>query len=305
MRPIPELEPMNKKLKPNIEESNNEWFGEENESNVSIIKESDNEKTESIVENDRQNSQISKSFTEKLSHKIINEITMRSLTNQMSTKSIFNYELQNTVYHYRHENTSDHSLAANVNVWKSCFMPRLMSNIIATCGGSVSALINCERTHENQVMATFKSPQNDEHKNEELLSVATTALPVEHNGEHELCNVLAIGGKCSVYLCREPNFDKPYETLIGYTDAVNALVIDSSKPNWLFSSSLEKAVIIWQIGSLFREKEEIKHNSSAIIYKYSVPFGLISMSYISEHDCLVACGQSNALLVFKEISSFK
>lgn len=228
-----------------------------------------------------------------------NDVNIDCVKNDELMTDSFDYDLENSVR--IHKLSIDDKKESNIRVWKSAFKPKLDSSeehIIATCGGKTAALIDCHKSTEHPVVF-------DTEDEEQLFCNAWTVLVLDNNKDKK-CAVLAIGGQSGIYLFRDPDSVlEPYRLIKGNEDAVVCLVFHSQKPNWLLSASYDRSVTIHDIGSLYlKDDHQIEAKQHSIIYKYVTSMTLLTICYSFKNDCLIASGESNYLLFFKDISTF-
>ncbi|CAO3689930.1 unnamed protein product [Rhizopus stolonifer] len=85
--------------------------------------------------------------------------------------------------------------------------------------------------------------------------LAWTTLYIDHESDsssdedEETCNVLAIAGKLGSIKLLNPLQNECYRYIFGHRDAVLKMVFSEFEPRWLFSTSMDKTVRLWDIGS--------------------------------------------------------
>jgi WD40 repeat protein len=228
-----------------------------------------------------------------------NDVNIDCVKNEELMTHSFDYDLENSVR--IHKLSIDDRKESNIKVWKSAFKPKLMDSseehVIATCGGKTVALIDCHKSTEHPVVF-------DTVDEEQLFCNAWTVLVLDNNKDKK-CAVLAIGGQSGIYLFRDPDSVlEPYRLIKGNEDAVVCLVFHGEKPNWLLSASYDRSITIHDIGSLYLKDAQIEAKQHSIIYKYVTSMTLLTICYSLKNDCLIASGESNYVLFFKDISTF-
>ncbi|KAL0089336.1 WD40-repeat-containing domain protein [Phycomyces blakesleeanus] len=192
-----------------------------------------------------------------------------------SLKSVLDSDYQLEYEIHGHSNVEKPYTASNkeghsANIWACEFEPVLYggtpSNVVALCGANYVLFLD---TDQERYVKKFTHPE----PTEEFYCLAWTTLrgPSEMMDprvpEDTSCNILAVAGRLGSIKLILPLQNECYKYLSGHTKDVTRLSFSMKNRRWLFSSSYDMTVRLWDIGP---PKSGV--DSYMCLSKFHIPF---------------------------------
>lgn len=160
---------------------------------------------------------------------------------EMINKSAFNINYRPYCFLRCHSVQNDPE-DSKTQVWKAAFEPDIISpgrttNIVATCGGNIICLIDCQY---GKIIKRYKHPN----LTEELFTLDWTIITIGTNKT----TILAAGGCNKEIHLLHPSQLVCYHSFKAHNKAVNFILFHSTQPSWLFSGGADKKIHLWDIG---------------------------------------------------------
>ncbi|XP_076334694.1 leucine-rich repeat and WD repeat-containing protein 1-like isoform X2 [Tachypleus tridentatus] len=142
--------------------------------------------------------------------------------------------------HSRNNNPED----SETQVWRSAFEPDVfnkgsLTTIVATCGGNLVCLIDCE---SGRVIKRYKhlNPQED------FYTLCWTSVDTGRTGNN--INLLAVGGRAKDICLLHPSQLICYHSYKAHTQSINSLLFHPTQTTWLLSGGEDRKVHLWDVG---------------------------------------------------------
>ncbi|XP_022257501.1 leucine-rich repeat and WD repeat-containing protein 1-like isoform X2 [Limulus polyphemus] len=133
---------------------------------------------------------------------------------------------------------------SETQVWRSAFEPDVfnkgsLTNTVATCGGNLVCLIDCE---SGRVIKRYK------HINplEDFYTLCWTSVDTGKTGNN--INLLAVGGRAKDICLLHPSQLICYHSYKAHTQSINSLLFHPTQTTWLLSGGEDRKVHLWDVG---------------------------------------------------------